>query len=544
MRGATRAQLVVGATCIALAATACSSGSSSSSSGGSSGSTAVTALWGIPQNSLMPGNTNEINGGKVIQNILTGLISYDPKTSAAVMENAKSITTSDQQNFTVTLKPGLKFSDGTPVTASSYVDAWNYAALATNKQLNGSYFAIVKGYNALAPASGNPTATTMSGLKVVNPTTFTVALVAKNSTWPQSLGFLGFDPLPASFFKNPAAWAKLPVGNGPYKISSYTVNQEMDLVPNPEYQGAQTPQNKGVDLKVYTDPTAAYADLQSNKLDIDDTIPTSDLPNVKSDLDGRFINTPSGTTAYIGFPLYQPDWSTAQARQVRVGLSMAIDRATISQKIFNDTVTPATEFTNPVLGDAGGYKANLCGANCQYNPTKAKQLIDSAGGLPGGQMSIAYNSDGGNADWVNAVCNSINNTLGNNNACVGKPTTNFADLRNMITDKQLTSAFRTAWSMDWPLAVDFLEPLFTTNGAANDSHYSNANFDSLINQANAASTTNQANTLLQQAEGQLVTDMPLIPLWYENSTAGYSANVSNVIMDGFKIPVYWAVNKK
>lgn len=542
MRGATRAKFVVGAISIALAATACSSGSSSSS-GGSSGNGVVSALWGIPQNTLMPGNTNEINGGKVIQNILTGLISYDPKTSAPIKENEDSITTTDQQNFTVKIKPNLKFSDGTPVTASSYVDAWNYAALSTNKQLNGSYFAIVQGYPAVAPATGSPTATTMSGLKVVNDTTFTVALVAKNSTWPQSLGFLGFDPLPTAFFKDPAAWAKLPIGNGPYKISSYTVNQEMDLVPNPEYTGSQTPQNKGLALKVYTDPTAAYADLQSGKLDVDDTIPTADLPNVQSDLNGRFINTPSGTTAYIGFPLYQPDWSTANARQVRVGLSMAIDRATIAQKIFNNTVTPATEFTNPVLGDAGGYKANLCGASCQYNPTKAKQLIDSAGGLPGGQMSIAYNSDGGNADWVNAVCNSINNTLGNNNACVGKPTTNFADLRNQITNKQLTSAFRTAWSMDWPLAVDFLEPLFTTNGAANDSHYSNANFDSLVNQANSASSTTAANTLLQQAEAQLVTDMPNIPLWYENSTAGYSANVSNVMMDGFKVPVYWAVKK-
>ncbi|MBC3842682.1 ABC transporter substrate-binding protein [Streptacidiphilus sp. 4-A2] len=541
MRGATRAKFVVGAVAVALVATACSSGSSSSS--GSSGNGVVSALWGIPQNSLMPGNTNEINGSKVIENILTGLISYDPKTSAVIKENEDSITTTDQQHFTVKIKSGLKFSDGTPVTASSYVDAWNYAALSTNKQLNGSYFAIVQGYPAVAPATGNPTATTLSGLKVVDDTTFTVALTAKNSTWPQSLGFLGFDPLPTSFFKDPAAWAKNPIGNGPYKISSYTVNQEMDLVPNPEYTGSQTPENKGIDLKVYTDPTAAYADLQSNKLDVDDTIPTANLPNVQSDLNGRFINTPSGTTAYIGFPLYQADWSTAKAQQVRVGLSMAIDRATISNKIFNSTVTPATEFTNPVLGDAGGYKANLCGASCQYNPTKAKQMIEAAGGLPGGQMSIAYNSDGGNADWVNAVCNSINNTLGNNNACVGKPTTNFADLRNEITNKQLTSAFRTAWSMDWPLAVDFLQPLFYTNGAANDTHYSNANFDSLINQANSASSTTQANSLLQQAEAQLVTNMPAIPLWYENSTAGYSSNVSNVQMDGFKVPVYWAVKK-
>ena len=540
MRGATRTKFAVGAIAIALAATACSSGSSSSS--GSSGDGIVAASWGAPQNPLMPGDTNEIYGSTVIQNILTGLVSYDPKTTKLIYENAESITSTDGQNYTIKLKPGWKFTDGTPVTAASYVDAWNYAALSTNAQLNSYYFSVIKGYGAVAPTSGKPTATTLSGLKVVNDTTFTVALNQKFATWPQSLGFLVYDPLPTSFFKSPTTWAKNPVGDGEYKISSYTPNQAMNLVPNADYQGTQKVQNKGVDLKVYTSPTSAFADLQSNKLDIDNNIPTSNLTTAKTTLNGRFATSPSSETVYMGFPMYQSNWNTAGARLVRQGLSMAIDRPTITKKILNGIATPATDFTSPVLGVDGGYKAGLCGSVCDYNPTEAKKMIEEGGGIPGGQLTLSYNSDGPNADWINAVCNSINNTMGSNTACVGKPYTTFASFRTAVTNKQMTSAFRSAWSMDYPLASDYLQPLFTTSGSSNDSHYSNSTVDSLVSLAFTQDTP-QSNADLQKAEVQLTHDMPMIPLWYQDNAYGWSANAKNVSMDAFGVPVYYAITK-
>jgi len=131
---------------------------------------------------------------------------------------------------------------------------WNYTALATNNQLNSSYFQYVQGYPAVAPRSGRPTARTLSGLRVVNPTTFTVALDQKFSGWPRTLGSFVYDPLPASFFRDPAAWAKHPVGDGPYTVASYLPGRELDLVPFDRYAGRQRPQNQGVDLKVYNRP--------------------------------------------------------------------------------------------------------------------------------------------------------------------------------------------------------------------------------------------------------------------------------------------------
>ena len=539
MRGATRVKFAAGAIAIALAATACSSSSSSGSSGGTNASGVVNAWWGDPQNPLIPTDTNEVNGGAVLNMIFTGLKTYDPKTAKAENANAESITTTDQQNFTIKLKPGWKFSDGTPVTAHSYVDAWNWGTYLPNAQNNTDpFFTAIKGYTDVHPATGSPTAKTMSGLKVIDDNTFTVALTSKFSTWPDTLGYSAFYPLPKAFFDDKAKWEAKPIGNGPYVIDSWTKSQQMQLRPNSTYSGDQKPKNGGINLKVYTDANAAYADLQSGNLDVDNGLPNSALKTVSTDLNGRYINQPAGIIQTISFPMYQANWSTAGAQKVRQGLSMAIDRATITKQIFNNTRTPATDWTSPVLGEAGGYKEGLCGDNCTYNPTKAKQLIEAGGGIPGGQLTISYNADGPHKEWVDAVCNSINNVLGNSKACVGKPVGTFADFRNQVTNKQETGAFRTGWQMDYPLIQDFLQPQYFTNAASNDAHWSNSTFDSLVNQANAEGDTTKAVQDFRTAEQQLVTDMPAIPLWYQNGTAGWSSKVSNVTLDPFSVPVY------
>jgi oligopeptide transport system substrate-binding protein len=545
MRGAKSAKWVVGAAVIALAATACSSSDDSDSkdkakSSGSSSNGIVRAWWGDPQNPLEPANTNEVQGGKVLDMIFMNLKEYDPKTGKAMLEAADSITTTDQQNFTIKIKPDLKFSDGTPVTSSSFVDAWNYGALVTNKQLNAYFFGDIDGYKAVHPdAEGAaPTAKTMSGLKVVDDHTFTVKLTQKFSTWPDRLGYKAFAPLPKEFFDNHAAYLAKPIGDGPYMIESYTKGTSMKLVPNPNYTGPSKPKNKGVLLKVYTDDATAYADLQSGNLDVLDTIPPSDLPHVKSDLNGRYLNQPAGILQTFSFPMYEKAWSKQGMEKVRLGISMAIDRKTITDKIFQGTRTPATDLTSPVLGAAGGYSSTLAGDAVKYDPVKAKQLITEGGGLPGGHMTLGYNADSPHKDWVDAVCNSINQVLGDNKACVGAPTGTFADFRNQITKQQMKQPFRSGWQMDYPLIDDFLSPLYATGGSSNDSKYSNKTVDTLINQANAEPDTAKAITLYQQAEAQVFKDMPVVALWYQNGEAGWSSKVSNVTENAFSVPVF------
>ncbi|WP_327288939.1 peptide ABC transporter substrate-binding protein [Streptomyces sp. NBC_01198] len=546
MRGAKSAKWVVGAAVIALAATACSSSDDSDSkdkakASGSSSDGIVRAWWGDPQNPLEPANTNEVQGGKVLDMIFMNLKEYDA-TGKPNLEAADSITTTDQQNFTIKIKPGLQFSDGTPVTSSSFVDAWNYGALVTNKQLNAYFFADIDGYAAVHPSDdpgAKPTAKTMSGLKVVDDTTFTVKLSQKFSTWPDRLGYKAFAPLPKEFFDNHAAYLAKPIGDGPYMIESYTKGSSMKLVPNPKYTGPSKPKNKGVLLKVYTSSDTAYADLQSGQLDVLDDIPAADLPHVKEDLGGRYLNSPAGIIQTFSFPMYEKAWSKEGMDKVRLGISMAIDRKTITDKIFGGTRTPANDLTSPVLGATGGYSDTLAGDSVKFDKVKAKQLIEEGGGIPGGQMKLGYNADSGShKEWVDAVCNSINNTLGNNKACVGAPTGTFADFRNQITKGQMTQPFRSGWQMDYPLIDDFITPLYATGGSSNDSKYTNKDVDNLIKQANAEPDKAKSIALYQQAEKQVIKDMPVVPLWYQNGQAGWSSKVSNVKENAFSYPIF------
>ncbi|MFJ6212806.1 ABC transporter substrate-binding protein [Streptomyces sp. NPDC092296] len=544
MRGTAHVGWVVGTAAIALAATSCSGGGGGSGGGGSHSGSVVRAYWGDPQNPLEPADTNEVQGGKVLDMIFRGLKRYNPDTGAAEDEVAQSITSSDQQNFTVKLKPGWKFSNGEPVDARSFVDAWNFGALLSSKQLNAPFFAYIDGYDKVHPATGSPTASTMSGLKRIDDLTFTVRLTQKFSTFPDTLGYSAYYPLPRAFFTDRAAWLDKPIGNGPYAISSYTKGSQMQLRRSSTFSGPDKARNDGVDLIVYTDADTAYTDLQAGNLDVIDIIPAAQLANAPTDLSGRFINQPAGIIQTISFPMYQSAWNTAKAQKVRLGLSMAINRPQITQKIFHNSRTPATDWTSPVLGAKGGYSKTLCGQACGYDPGRARTLIRQGGGLPGGKMTISYNADGDHKSWVDAVCNSINTVLGNDRACVGNPVGTFADFRSQVTDKRMTSAFRTGWQMDYPLIQDFLEPLYTTGGSSNDAHFGNADFDRLVNQANAAPNSAAAVAKFQDAEKILAVQMPAIPLWYQNAVGGYSAHVSHVRLNPFSVPVYNEITVK
>ncbi|MGW3293819.1 peptide ABC transporter substrate-binding protein [Streptomyces xiamenensis] len=537
MRAATRLTWAIAATtALALTATACGGNGTASGSAG-----VVRASWGDPQHPLEPANTNEVQGGKVLDMIFRGLKRYDPDTGEAKDEMAESIETTDQQNFTVKIKSGWTFSDGTPVTAASYVDAWNYGANLKNAQISSYFFQFIEGYDAVHPADENaaPTAETMSGLKVVDDHTFTVKLSEPFSLWPETLGYAAYSPLPRAFFDDHATWLNKPIGNGPYKIDTYTKSQSMKLVKYEEYAGPDKAQNEGVELRVYTDNNTAYTDLQAGNLDVIDDVPASQLKNAQKDLGDRYINQPAGIIQTVSFPVTQDGWTSPESAKVRQGLSMAIDRQEITSKIYFDTRTPATDYTSPVLGDAGGYQEGLCGEFCTYDPERAKQLIEEGGGLPGGKITLSSNVDtGSHRQWMDAACNSINNALDDTGACTVNPVPTFADFRNQITEGRINGMFRSGWQMDYPLIQNFLQPLYYTNASSNDSRYSSPEFDRLIDEANSASDEAEAIGKFRDAEKVLVEDMPAIPLWYQNGTAGYSTRVSDVKLNPFSVPVY------
>ena len=529
--------VVAGATCLALLLSACGGGSVTPKANGGG---IILAASTEPQNPLLPTNTNEVGGVVIMKLLFEGLISYDAQ-GKSINQVAESITTTDSQTFTIKLKPGWKFTNDEPVDAKSFVDAWNFGALITNAQLNAYFFEPIDGYTEVHPAAdgAKPTATTMKGLAVVDDSTFTARLTSAQASFPMRLGYTAFYPLPQSAYKDIKAFGQSPVGNGSYMMDGKWVhNVSIKVKKNPGYKGTLVAKNAGVDVMVYTDPNESYADLLTNDVDVVQGIPDSVLDSFKADLGSRAINQPAGTADSLTFPLYAPQWKTAASKQVRPAISMAIDRKSITATIFQGTRTPATDFSSPVVQ---GYSPTICGEFCTFNPARAKALLATAGGFKG-KLEIAYNADGPHKAWVDATCTSIRKTLG-----IDCSRTSFPDrksLRDPITRGTMKDAFRTSWQMDYPALEDFLAPIFAVGAGSNDAHYNNPSFDALLKQGDKATTQAGAIKSYQDAEKLLVTDMPVIPLWYANTTGGFSENVTNVQFDIFGVPIYTEVTKK
>jgi oligopeptide transport system substrate-binding protein len=552
MRAVTRKSGLIGALAVTLLASACGGGGEGEGEanvppGEVAG--AVTVRGCTPENPFIPTNTNEACGGNVLDNILAKLVRYDAKTAEPINNIAESIESDDSQHWTIKLKDGWTFHDGTPVKAKNFVDAWNWGAYGPNAQLNSYFFEPIQGYADVnpSPPEGSPpdaqpptpTVNTMSGLKIVDDLTFEATLAAPKSVFPVMLGYTAFAPLPDSFFAdNGAAFGKNPIGAGPYKFVSYTENQSIVLTANTDYQGENKPSVKDVTYKIYQDLDAAYTDLLADNLDINDEIAPSGLAGGKyqTDLGERVVEQAEGTTQTITFPLYDPKFPAANA-DLRKAISMAIDRESIVRNVFNDTRIPMTSYVSPVVD---GYKEGNCGDACIFNEAEAKKLFQSAGGFSG-TLTIAYNADGGHKEWVDATCISINNTLGIN--CQGKPYVDFATMRAEINDRKMDGLYRTGWQMDYPSIENFLVPIYKTGASSNDGEYSNPTFDEQLNKADQAKT-DEANALYQEAEQTLAADMPVIPLWFNKTVAGYSNNVASVDFTAFGTPDLSSVRLK
>lgn len=544
---------IAAAAALALTMTACSSGSDGGSADGKTDPNAViVGNNSEPQRPLVPADTNETGGGLILDHIFAGLEYYDVKGNPQ-MEVAESIESEDNQNWTIKIKGDTKFSDGTPVTSKSFVDAWNQSV--KQSMLNASFFESIQGYDeALKVAEAAIEADKengvgdmdMSGLKVVDDTTFTVALNQPESDFPLRLGYSAFYPLPEAGIGDRAkvkAYGANPITNGPYlvKKDSWKHNEQIELIPNPDYKGDRMPKNGGVTFKFYSTQDAAYNDLQSGALDVLDAIPDSAFGTYQDELGDRSVNEPSAIFQSFTFPKSDARFQ-GEAGALRLqAISMAINRAEICKTIFQGTRTPATDFVAPVIP---GHNDSLKGNEVlKFNPKKAKELWKQADAIAPwtGDLQLAYNSDGGHQAWVDAVMNSIKNTLGIE--AKGAPYPDFKSIRNEVTNRTIKTAFRTGWQADYPSPFNFLGPLYGTGGSSNDGDYSNPDFDNLLKQALNTTDQKEAFKIYDQAQEILMKELPTIPLWYSNVNGGWAEGVQGVQFDWHSKPLYFDITK-
>ncbi|NMO57021.1 ABC transporter substrate-binding protein [Actinoplanes sp. TBRC 11911] len=524
MPGKSRWRMVAPVATIALLAAGCSGGDSQDTEALPN---SISISIGEPQ-TLIPSGVVETYGLQVLTSLFYPLVGID-KTNKPYTMAADSITHDKSAKvWTIKLKDGFTFSNGEPVTADNYINAWNYAAFAPNAQVTSYYFDRIAGYADLQPDPATkkpPTVKKMSGLKKINNLTLQVTLDAPFIGFETVMSYASFYPLPKAAFSGDGVLNKdfneEPIGNGPFKMTGkWQHDQKIQVTKVPDFKGT-VPKVDNITWKIYQDLGAQYNDLISGNLDVDTKIPTESLGSASSDLGLRLQKSPSSAFQFIGVPTFEKDFSDPRVRRA---LSMAINRQEIADQIYLGTQLPATSWVSPQID---GYRANSCGDACEYNPTQAKKLYTQGGGPA--EITISYNTDGGYKSYIDALCNQIKSSLGIN--CTSHAVPSLSELVKDLQEKKNVGLVRLAWAMDYPLMESYLGPVYTTTGSSNYSGYTNPTFDSLVKDGDEAKTPDEAIKKWQQAEDILKDDMPVIPVMFGQNVYGYSPKVDDVTMD-------------
>lgn len=520
--------IIAGLTAIAASAAMVACSSDDGSGGGGDGSEAINAYGCEPQSPLLSTDTNETCGGDIIDTLYTGLVTYtaDGDTEMAVADSIEP--NDDATEFTIKLKDDWTFTNGEAVTADSFIDAWNYGAASKNAQKQQYFYENIEGYDAVAEEGA--AADTMSGLEKVSDTEFKVKLSSPEASFPMRLGFTAYFPWPKVAFDDVEAYGQAPIGNGPYKLASddaWQHNVGLNTVVNEDYAG-EAPANGGVNFVFYQNLDTAYADLQSGRLDVLNTIPTAALSNYKNDFPDSNGELAAMRSQTFVIPQYLEHFGEDEEGKLRrQAISLAFDRQLIVDTIFAGAAEPAVDFAVPTLP---GIESPDSSETIGYDPERAKELWAQADEIRpfSGKFEIAYNADGDHQPWVEAITNGISDTLGIE--ATGKAYPLFKGLRDDVTSESVNSAFRSGWQADYPSISNFLEPQYKSDGSSNDGKYANPEVDRLLEEAAAETDTAKANDLYKQAQEIMVDELPAIPMWVPMSSYAWNPEVSGVDM--------------
>ncbi len=498
-------RLCAAALALALVAAACGS------DGGSGGDAGGEVTYGIVEPTWIDSfNVQDSEGFEVARLLYDGLTDLNSDLEA-VPAVAESWETDDNTVWTFTLRDDVKFHDGTAVTAQSFITAFNYVANPENLSdvtYYGSYITGISGWGDVE--SGD--ATEVAGAVAIDDTTLEITLDGPYPLLPKAMAHPVFSPRAAGDIDPDA-----PIGNGPYMMDgSWQHDVQIRVLRNDDYYG-----DKGlpdaITFRIFDSIETMFLEVAAGGLDVAD-VPPEQIGSARAEYGDKFIELDIGSYNYLGFPTTVAPFDNPDIRRA---LSMAIDRETIVDQIFEGSRAAANGFAPPLApGATGGCE------NTEHNPEMAKELFDAAGGIDG-SFSVYFNSGGGHEDWIEAVANQWEQTLGITDLeFVGQEFAPYLDV--LQADGGIDGPYRLGWLWDLPSAENFLSPLFLSESGDNFSLYNNPDFDAAIDEFKGAESETDGFGALEDAQNILCEDMPVAPMFFGTAQKVVSDNVSNV----------------
>ena len=489
----------------------------STEAGSTTGEKILKVQVGPDPETVDPALNSAVDGGNMILHAFEGLLTLDENGQLKEGQAESWETSEDGLTWTFHLRDGLKWSDGTDLTAKDFVYSWqrvcdpNVAAPYAETVLG-----MVKGYDEAVAGD-----ITKLDVQAPDEKTVVVNLAHPCSYFGELAAFATLNPVQqATVEANGDAWATSAdtyISNGPFMMTEWVPGSHITFSKNPNYWNAEAIKLDKLEFELIEDSNAAYSAYTSGEVDMIKDVPTEEIPSLQGNDD--FHVEPIIGTYYVSLNLQKEYFQDAR---VRKALSLAIDRNYVANTLMQGTYSPASSIVGPGWLDTDGssFAENANGGtpyidndNFDANLEEAKKLLEEAG-YPNGEgfPQIEYTTN--DAGYHKVVAEYLQQAWAAIGIDLKVNIVEWASFTPMRRNGEFDVA-RNGWVGDYTDPSNILEPFCTTNGN-NDGKYTNADFDAAIEDSRVTTDAATRSEDLHKAEDALMNDAGCIPIAYYN----------------------------
>ncbi len=444
----------------------------------------------------------------------------------------------DAKVYTFTLKKGLTFSDGKPLTSA---DVLFTIQRAVDKR-TGSYW---RGrLLALDGAAdyGDQKADTIKGLEAPDDFTIKMTLTVPDSTWLITLGdFAGLSILPKHILestppdqmaKTPFAFAPTPSG-GAFVFADWKADQYLQVKRNETYAGGPKAKLDTIYYKAISQQDVGLAQLDKGEVDLMAAVPVSEVDRLRKSANLTVTSTPSPSVTFLAFNFGRDN--ALKDKRVRQAMMYAIDRAGIVKSVLNGegTVVNSTIIGPDWMGIPEGLNQYA------FDPNKAKQLLKDANFSSSAKFSLIYIPGTKVTDAWLPIAQQQFKDVGINVDLVQLDGAEYT--KRVVTgatptttgDFDIAEVDGGVFRADPNVSAKYFETSSFVPAGGNYGHYTNPQVDDLLKQGRATPDKTQRKQIYTNLAKILNEECPWVFLWSPNSLTAY-----NKRLVGFKPPSY------
>ena len=496
-------------------------GSGTASNGPAAGS-AITIGTTDQVIALDPAGAYDFGSSFFINNLYQFLMNVPAGGKTPQPDAAQSCSFTKPTEYTCTMKPGLKFSNGDPLTAKDV--AFSFTRIVKIADPNGPSSLLANMASVSAPSDSKVVFTLKNG---------------NDQTWPYILGTAAGPIVDSKVFP---ATKELPdsqiIGSGPYMLKSFSKNQQAALTANPNYSGPNTPKTQNINVKTYSESSNLKLDIQSGQIDVAyRTLTPSDIQSLSGDSSVKVIKGAGGELRYIVFNFKtMPGANDAQKEAIRKAMAYSVDRTSLANDVYKGTYQPSYSMVPPGIKGATTPFKDVYGTT--PNKAKAAQVLQAAGVKTPVNLNIEYTTDhyGPTSTQEYGAIKRQLEATGLFKVTLGSALyTTYSTARVHDT----YPIYQLGWFPDYVNADDYLSPFLVPDNFVN-AHYCDSKAPAgtrpcdkdglapLLKQEETH-TGSAADTALAKIQSKLATgEMPYLPLLSGYQVAVTRTNISGV----------------